>query len=109
MKYKKSLIIFLYFGYTLKTKYDNTGDFYYFFCLTSGDWKHPKNTSFSFFYLFLEKFRPPPQKKGCLKTLWKTLNLVSNGWDLRSQAASLTAEMQWKETEKKQEREVTGN
>jgi len=64
MKYKKSSIIFLYFGYTLKTKYNKTGDFYYFFGLTSGDWKHPKNTSFSFlFFSFWRNFAPPTPKK----------------------------------------------
>jgi len=63
MKYKKSLIIFLYFGYTLKTKYDNTGDFYYFFASLLAIENIPKTLHFLFFISFWRNFAPRPKKK----------------------------------------------
>jgi len=47
MKYK-SLIIFLYFGYTLNNQVLKSGVVYLrpFFWVTSGDWKTPKSLDF---------------------------------------------------------------
>jgi len=59
-------------GYTLKTKYRESGDFhYFFFLLTSGDWKIPNAFYFRIFLNFechflLGEFSPL-EKKGCLK------------------------------------------
>jgi hypothetical protein len=52
-------IIFLYYGYTLKTKYRNP-EIFTIFWLTSGDWKTPKALDFrilKFEIRFLAKFR----------------------------------------------------
>jgi hypothetical protein len=58
-------------GYTLKTKYRKPGDFhYYFFFLTSGDWKIPKALDFrilNFECRSLFGEISPLKKKGCLK------------------------------------------
>jgi hypothetical protein len=54
-------------GYTLKTKYRESGDFhYFFFLLTSGDWKIPKALYFrilNFECRFLFGEISPPKKK----------------------------------------------
>jgi hypothetical protein len=73
MKYKPLIGFTIYgsnpfyiFGYTLKTKFNNMGD-YFLFSLTSGYWKPPKSLNFRIFnfeFRFFAEISPIPRKKG---------------------------------------------
>jgi hypothetical protein len=67
MKYKL-LIIFLYFGYTLKTKCRNMATFTIFF-LASADWKTRNSLDFLFYFLNFAFWRNFAKKEAAWDTL----------------------------------------